>query len=230
MKAHGITDLGKVRQNNEDNFYCSLEDKLFIVADGLGGHSAGEVASSMTVEHVSKGKPKNIDDLIQLISEANTKVHEEAKRLGNDMGTTISALIIDNNDEIYIAHVGDSRIYMIRENEIYCITEDHTPVMESLREGLLTLAQSKNHPLRHMLSRTIGTQPEVEIDAINVDKIEGDIFVLCTDGLSNLHEDYEIRDIALKTPDNAEQIVKNLIESALDRGGTDNVSVISLVI
>ena len=197
MKANGISDVGKIRQNNEDSFYCSLETALFIVADGLGGHSAGEVASSMTVEHVSNGKPKNIDDLLLLISEANTKVHNEAKSVGNDMATTISSLILPEKNQVYIAHVGDSRIYLIRDNEIYCITEDHTPVMESLREGLLTLEQSKRHPLRHMLSRTIGTHPEVEIDAINIDILSGDIFVLCTDGLSNLHEDYEIRDIVL---------------------------------
>lgn len=230
MKAAGLTDVGKIRQNNEDNFYCSVENKLFVVADGLGGHSAGEVASAMAVSHLVAGQPNNINDLLILFTEANEKVHAESEKLVNNMGTTLSAMIFGSDFKIYIAHVGDSRIYLIRDNEIYCITEDHTPVMESLREGLLTLEQTRNHPLRHMLSRTIGTEPTVEVDAITLDVLPNDLYVLCTDGLSNLHTEWEIKEIVTKTLTNPQESTKNLINSALERGGMDNVTVVTVLI
>ncbi|MFN8577394.1 MAG: Stp1/IreP family PP2C-type Ser/Thr phosphatase [Candidatus Sericytochromatia bacterium] len=223
MKANGLSDVGKVRQNNEDNFYCGNEN-IFIVADGLGGHSAGEVASEMTVKHVSGNKPKTLDDLAQGIAEANHNVYTKAKELGNDMATTISAMLIYDN-KANIAHVGDSRIYLVRDDKIYPITDDHTPVMESLRAGLITEEQAKNHPLRHMLSRTIGTHFEVEIDTMLVDLVVNDIFVMCTDGLTNHLEDDDIYDI-VKASKNPEDTTKNLITMALHRGGSDNVTVV----
>lgn len=223
MKASGSSDVGKVRQNNEDNFYCGSEN-IFIVADGLGGHSAGEVASDMTVKHVSNGKPKNIEDLVQLIAEANNNVYNAAKKVGNDMATTISSLLILGN-EAYIAHVGDSRIYLIRDTNIYAITDDHTPVMESLRAGLISQEQAKSHPLRHMLSRTIGTHNEVEIDTVVIDLYADDTFVLCTDGLTNHLEENDIYDV-VSTSNTTEDAVKNLISLANHRGGSDNVTVV----
>lgn len=223
MKASGLSDVGKVRQNNEDNFYCGSEN-IFIVADGLGGHSAGEVASDMTVKHVSKGDPKNVEELVQLIAEANNNVFSAAKKVGNDMATTISSLLISGN-EAFIAHVGDSRIYLVRDNSIYAVTDDHTPVMESLRAGLITQEQAKTHPLRHMLSRTIGTHHEVEIDTIVIDLSENDTFVLCTDGLTNHLEEQDIYDIVVSS-NTPEETVKNLISLANHRGGSDNVTVV----
>ncbi len=223
MKANGLSDVGRVRQNNEDNFYCGSEN-IFIVADGLGGHSAGEVASEMTVKHISNGKPKNMDDLVQLIAEANNNVHNEAQSLDNDMATTVSAMIIDSA-KAYIAHVGDSRIYLVRDDRVYLITDDHTPVMESLRAGLITVEQAKIHPLKHMLSRTIGTHSEVEIDTIVIDLGVDDIFVLCTDGLSNLLEDDDIFDV-VKSSNLTEEIAQNLVTMANHRGGTDNITVV----
>lgn len=223
MKASGLSDVGKVRQNNEDNFYCGSEN-IFIVADGLGGHSAGEVASEMTVKHVSAGKPQNMDDLVQFIAEANNNVYNEAQKIGNDMATTISSMLITDK-KANIAHVGDSRIYLVRDEKIYAITDDHTPVMESLRAGLITEEQAKNHPLRHMLSRTIGTHFEVEIDTIIIDLAVGDIFVLCTDGLTNHLEEEDIFDI-VKASKNPEDTAKNLITMANHRGGSDNVTIV----
>jgi len=223
LKANGLSDVGRVRQNNEDNFYCGSEN-IFIVADGLGGHSAGEVASEMTVKHISNGKPKNMDDLVQLIAEANNNVHNEAQSLDNDMATTVSAMIIDSA-KAYIAHVGDSRIYLVRDDRVYLITDDHTPVMESLRAGLITVEQAKIHPLKHMLSRTIGTHSEVEIDTIVIDLGVDDIFVLCTDGLSNLLEDDDIFDV-VKSSNLTEEIAQNLVTMANHRGGTDNITVV----
>lgn len=223
MKASGLSDVGKVRQNNEDNYYCGSEN-IFIVADGLGGHSAGEVASEMTVKYVSDGKPQNIDELVQRIAEANNNVYSEAKKLGNDMATTISSMIITEGKS-FIAHVGDSRIYLVRDNKIYCITDDHTPVMESLRAGLITPEQARNHPLKHMLSRTIGTHSEVDIDTIAVELEAKDLFVLCTDGLSNLLEEEDIYDV-VKSSNGTAEIAKNLVAMANHRGGIDNITVV----
>lgn len=223
MKANGLSDVGRVRQNNEDNFYCGSEN-IFIVADGLGGHSAGEVASEMTVKHISSGKPKTMEDLVQLIAESNNNVHNEAKNIGNDMATTVSAMII-LEAKAHIAHVGDSRIYLVRDDRVYLITDDHTPVMESLRAGLITVEQARVHPLKHMLSRTIGTHSEVEIDTIVIDLGIGDIFVLCTDGLSNLLEDDDIFDVA-RSSNGTEETGKNLVAMANHRGGTDNITVV----
>ncbi|MBC7473877.1 MAG: Stp1/IreP family PP2C-type Ser/Thr phosphatase [Candidatus Sericytochromatia bacterium] len=224
MKAHGLSDVGKVRQNNEDNYYCGTTN-LFIVADGLGGHSAGEVASEMTVSYVANGKPQNVDDLVQRIAEANNNVFLEAKKLGNDMATTISAMLVTGGKS-YVAHVGDSRIYLIRADKIYAITDDHTPVMESLRAGLITEEQARTHPLKHMLSRTIGTHQEVEIDTISVDLEVKDIFVLCTDGLSNLLEEDDIYDVVKSSNNSTEEMCKKLVDMANHRGGVDNVTVV----
>jgi serine/threonine protein phosphatase PrpC len=224
VKASGLSDVGRVRQNNEDNFFCEPGNSFFIVADGLGGHSAGEIASEMAVAHVASSKPDSIESLVQAITESNTKVHQQAKTSKNDMATTISAMLIGQG-KAYVAHVGDSRIYLVRDDKIYCITDDHTPVMESLRAGLITEEQARNHPLKHMLSRTIGTHSQVEIDALTIDLVAHDTFVLCTDGLSNLLDEPDIYDI-VKSCDTTEEVSKNLVAMANHRGGTDNVTVV----
>lgn len=226
MQASGLSNVGKVRQNNEDNFFCSPENKLFVVADGLGGHSSGEVASEMTVSYLAENKPENIENLSKCINEANLLVYKKAREIKNDMATTISAMLICA-DKAFIGHVGDSRVYLIRNKEIYQITEDHTPVMESLRSGLITPEQARFHPMRHMLSRTIGTHPEVLVDSLILDIEAKDVFVLCTDGLSNLVEDQEILDIVIEQKKTL-AITQTLVDKALERGGVDNVTVICI--
>lgn len=224
MRSTGLSDVGKMRQNNEDSYFFNSDNKLFIVADGLGGHSAGEVASNMAVTHLSTNPPDNIDDLVERLTEANTKVHNEAQNLSNDMATTVSALMIYDS-KAHVAHVGDSRVYLIRTGNVYCITDDHTPVMESVRSGIITEEQAKYHPLRHMLSRTIGTQPQVDIDVMTVDVEVDDLFLLCTDGLSNLLEENDMFNI-ISTSSSLEEGAQNLIDLANERGGTDNITVV----
>lgn len=224
MKAAGLSDVGKMRQNNEDSYFFNPDKKLFIVADGLGGHSAGEVASNMSVTHLSTDPPQNIDELVERLTEANIKVYDEAQKLGNDMATTTSSLMVYEN-KAHVAHVGDSRVYLIRTGNVYCITDDHTPVMESVRSGIITEEQAKYHPLRHMLSRTIGTQPQVDIDVMTVDVEVDDIFLLCTDGLSNLLEETDMFNVVSVSP-TLEDGVQNLINLANERGGTDNITVV----
>ena len=226
MKSKGLSDVGKVRQNNEDSFYCNNDDKLFLVADGLGGHTAGEIASKIAVDLVVSNRPKTLEDLVDSLSQANTRVFEEAQVLGNDMATTMSAMIIDE-DKAYIAHVGDSRIYLVRGSSIHCITNDHTPVMDSLRAGLITEEQAKYHPLKHMLSRTVGTHQSVEIDPIIVELLPEDVFILCTDGLSNLLENEDIFFIVKANHEiDPDVITKDLVDTALERGGIDNTTVV----
>jgi protein phosphatase len=228
VKCSALSDLGKNRKNNEDSYYCSQDNNLFIVADGLGGHSAGEIASSMAVQYIVNKNPQSLDDLIKAISEANNHVYTEAKKLKSDMATTISTLLIKDS-KAYIGHVGDSRIYLIRGEIVYRLTDDHTPVMEYLRAGLITEEQAKYHPLKHMLSRTIGTHSQVEIDALTIDIEENDFFIMCTDGLSNVVDETDMYDIYIKTS-NIENIPRHLVELANHRGGPDNITVVCVKI
>jgi protein phosphatase len=228
VKCAALSDLGKNRKNNEDSYYCQENSNLFIVADGLGGHSAGEIASDMATQYIVKQNPQNIDDLIKAIAESNNYVYAEAKKLKNDMATTISSLIIKDS-KAYIGHVGDSRIYLIRGENVYRLTDDHTPVMESLRSGLITEEQAKNHPLKHMLSRTIGTYPQVEVDALTIDIEENDFFIMCTDGLSNVVNENDMYDI-YKKAENINTIPQQFVDLANYRGGPDNITVICIKI
>lgn len=226
MKCSALSDLGKNRKNNEDSFYCKDDNNLFIVADGLGGHSAGEIASDMATQYVAKENPQSIEDLLKSIAEANTLVYNEAKHLKNDMATTLSSLLIKEN-KAYIGHVGDSRIYLIRAEIVYRLTDDHTPVMETLRAGLITEEEAKHHPLKHMLSRTIGINPTVEIDALTIDIEENDFFIMCTDGLSNVVEETDMYNIYINNND-INDIPKAFVDLANDRGGPDNITVVCI--
>lgn len=228
MKCIALSDLGKNRKNNEDSYYCQENSNLFIVADGLGGHSAGEIASDMATQYIVRQNPQSIDDLIKVIAESNNHVYTEAKKLKNDMATTISSLIVKDS-KAYIGHVGDSRIYLIRGETVYRLTDDHTPVMESLRAGLITEEQAKYHPLKHMLSRTIGTHPQVEVDALTIDIEENDFFIMCTDGLSNVVNENDMYDIYKKT-ENINNIPQQLVDLANHRGGPDNITVVCIKI
>ncbi|GIW21027.1 MAG: protein-serine/threonine phosphatase [Candidatus Sericytochromatia bacterium] len=228
MKCSALSDLGKNRKNNEDSFYCKDGSNLFIVADGLGGHSAGEIASDMATQYVVNKNPQDLEELLNAVTEANSHVYNEAKKLKNDMATTISAMLIKNG-KAYIAHVGDSRIYLIRGETVYRLTDDHTPVMESLRSGLITEEQARYHPLKHMLSRTIGTHNQVEVDILQIDIEENDFFIMCTDGLSNVVSEYDMYDIFLNEQD-INKIPKNLVDLANFRGGPDNITVVCVKI
>jgi len=228
VKFRALSDLGKNRKNNEDSFYCKEGSNLFIVADGLGGHSAGEIASDMATQYIVNKNPQTSEELLQAITEANNHVYTEAKKIKNDMATTISAMII-KGQKAYIGHVGDSRIYLIRGEVVYRLTDDHTPVMESLRAGLITEEQAKYHPLKHMLSRTIGTHNQVEVDILSIDIEENDFFIMCTDGLSNVVNEHDMYDIFIRE-DNINEIPKHLVDLANHRGGPDNITVVCVKI
>lgn len=234
-----LSDVGCVRELNEDSgTFVEPDDPelrakkglLLIVADGMGGHSAGEVASKMAVELITQTYYEHNGDpqaaLKKAFREANRAIHKAAEKdaTKTGMGTTCTALVLQNGTAIS-AHVGDSRLYLVRDGAIYLLTEDHSAVMEMVKAGLLTLEQARHHPDKNVILRAMGSHPEVEVTTWEqpFPVKAGDRFLLCSDGLYDLIEDEEIRQIVgLGDPQSACQ---NLIALAKERGAHDNVTV-----
>jgi len=233
------SDVGCVRELNEDSGrYVQPEDPevlshkgvLVVVADGMGGHSAGEVASRLAVEVVTRAYYEDSDDprtaLENAFHEANHEIHKAAEKDASKtgMGTTCTALVLQNGTAIS-AHVGDSRLYLVREDSIYLMTEDHSAVMEMVKAGLITLEQARHHPEKNVILRAMGSHPEVEVTTWQepFPVRAGDHFLLCSDGLYDLVEDEEIKQLVmLSAPPTA---CENLIALAKERGGHDNITV-----
>ena len=243
IESAGKTDVGKSRSNNQDSLAISDSISLYVVADGMGGHSGGERASKLTVDTVSeylerklKDKNLNIEQTIEEIGKgislANTKVREEAKINAelNGMGTTLVSLHIYENEEqkreAIIANVGDSRAYLIRNRKIEQITEDHSLLNEQIKGGLLKPEDSADFPYRNVITRAIGIKENEEADFIRRPVEPNDIFLLCSDGLHGLVSDSEMMEIVDKNQPNLEKACKTLIDMANDKGGSDNITVI----
>jgi len=245
LKFSARSDCGRVREKNEDSFLvlfeqCNIRYPVFLVADGMGGHNGGEIASSMLTEYI---KNKILDNperlqaqderesfIKEIIHDANKiiflKSKEETDLSG--MGTTITmAVLLDS--EVLFAHAGDSRAYIIRESEIIKVTEDHSYVQELVNSGQISSEEAEIHPKRNMITRAIGTEDDIEIDFYLHSIQSGDYIVLCSDGLTNMVEQNEIIDI-LHRQCSVENKVTELINLANDRGGTDNITVIVLSI
>jgi PPM family protein phosphatase len=239
VSACGKTDAGLKRRSNEDSFVIELDYGLFIVADGMGGHTAGDMASSMAVKIVRDFIKKALSDSeitwpfgldhslpieINAISSgirlANKYIFNEPK----DMGTTMVVLLIKDNKAV-ICHVGDSRLYRIRDNAIEQITEDHSLVADEIKKGTITKEQAKNYSLRHVITMAIGMNADIRCDC----KVEGvrseDMFLLCSDGLSGMLEDSEILNITTKE-NRIERCCERLIRMANEKGGDDNITAI----
>ena len=226
-KIFQATHVGKVRYNNEDSLIV-IEPKTCVVADGMGGASAGEVASQMLIETVKNflaksPRPWNENILAQAILLANDKILNTARRHEeyHGMGTTATILSLDGG-LAYSAHVGDSRIYLLRNNSFQQLTEDHSYVETLVRRGELTEEEARFHPMKNVLTQAVGAMSNLQIDKARFSVERGDIFLLCTDGLTNMVDDASIFKI-LQTADNPADA---LIEAALDAGGRDNISVI----
>ena len=226
-KIFQATHVGKVRYNNEDSLIV-IEPETFVVADGMGGASAGEVASQMLVETVKNflsktPKPWDENILAQTILLANDKILNTARRHEeyHGMGTTATILSLDGG-LAYFAHVGDSRLYLLRNNLFQQVTEDHSYVETLVRRGELTAEEARFHPMKNVLTQAVGAMANLQIDKANFPVERGDVFLLCTDGLTNMVEDELIVKI-LKTAHNP---AESLIEAALNAGGRDNISVI----
>lgn len=221
-----LTDIGRVRTHNEDSVLA--QPPLFVVADGLGGHEAGEVASSIAVETLRDHAPRRPDAkaLARAVRAANREVMRAAREgFGKQgMGTTMTAAIVEGT-RIALAQVGDSRAYLMHEGVISRITEDHSMVADMIRRGQLTEAESRYHPNRSVITRALGTDPNMTADPYEFDAEPGDRLLLCSDGLTAMLEDAAIGDAlaAYKDPAIAARM---LVDAANDAGGHDNVSVI----
>ena len=240
IKVYGNTNIGRVRKNNEDAYGIYPELSLFIVADGLGGHAGGEVASRLAVETIKDGLVSTEsyrpsveikDGIIEAIRGANDRIIQQANIMYDlkGMGTTVVVVKLEE-DNAMIAHVGDSRMYLIRKNKITQITKDHTVVEEYIRLGLLTLQEALYHPNRHMLSRALGVSYDIDVDVADIQIAEGDIIILCTDGLTNMLSEKEILSAITELMPSPEKITDRLITLANNHGGIDNITVITICV
>ncbi|MDX6379537.1 MAG: family protein phosphatase [Rubrobacteraceae bacterium] len=231
LEHHGVTDPGKVRQNNEDSFLVGegRDETLFVVADGIGGFEAGEVASSIAVDVLKNvGPSESLEDAIR---EANRRILAAAR--GDEklagMGTTVVAMRFGGTEEepvTQISHVGDSRAYLLRDGELQPITEDHSLVAELVRSGDLTRAQASEHPQKNLITRALGAEDEVEVDTAVLPVEPGDRLVLCSDGLTDMVPESKMLHLLTSSPEDPEKATRALVVAALEAGGVDNVTVV----
>jgi protein phosphatase len=226
----GKTDKGLVRKENEDAFCIEKDVGLLAIADGMGGHASGEVASKMAIEILKESVKKEGEPLPDRLSSgvklANRAIYEAAQSQSqlNGMGTTLTALQLNGN-RLSIAHVGDSRAYLIRGGVIEQITDDHTIVSEQVARGMITREEAARSDMRNILSRALGIAPEVDMDMEEVTVSEGDRLVLCSDGLSELISDDEILS-EVRSNRRPDLACSELVNLANQRGGNDNITVI----
>ena len=238
VKAFATSDVGKARELNEDYFYISYPDdpiQLFILADGMGGYSGGEIASKMAVTAAknyilsnyekSKQSRESLLELVRSSSQyANMVVYEKAKENAEltNMGTTLDVCLIHQN-KVFISHIGDSRIYRKRKDFFRKLTKDHSYVQQLMDEGKITKEESLNHPKKNMLMKALGCTPFIEPDAMVRGFLKDDVFLMCSDGLTNMVPEEEICRIIRENPTDA---TKLLVQQANDLGGRDNITAI----
>jgi protein phosphatase len=236
VSAAGHSDVGHVRKSNQDSFGMSPDCGLYIVADGMGGHAGGEVASRIAVQTIQSDfiageatlpGPLGMMRLLTAIQHANQEIYEmgEINPTLNGMGTTVVAILADPTDT-QIGFVGDSRAYLYRAYTLRQVTEDHTLVNAYIKQGLLTPEAAAHHPMRHVLNRALGTQSTVEVDTVRIQPLPEDIFLLCSDGLSNKLNEDEIGAILARSSKNLDEAALTLIEAAKRKGGEDNITVL----
>jgi protein phosphatase len=221
------SDTGRQRRVNEDAFFA--RSPLFVLADGMGGAQAGEVASRVAAETFAAGLPDEggpEQRLAARVVEANTRIHElsQADRDRAGMGTTLTAAYVDA-DEIAIAHVGDSRAYLLRDGELTRLTRDHTLVDELVRRGKLTEEEAAEHPQRSIITRALGPEPDVEIDTLTCRAQAGDVVLLCSDGLTSMVSEADVEAIMARAT-SLEAAGRALVAAANDAGGRDNITVL----
>lgn len=240
-----ITDVGKKREINEDNFYISKDDGLYLLADGMGGHLAGDMASKLAVDTIAsfikstgvdrevtwpyrrdEKLPYEANRLIIAIKFANKKIFNVAKEKElTGMGTTVASLLF-HGENVYLCHVGDSRAYRIRNGKIAQLTEDHSLLNFTMKTNPMTTEEIENFPFKNVITRAIGIEEDVEVD-MNVEQIsEGDYYLLCSDGLSNFVSDEQIVDTVVKGKKDLLKACKGLISHANNKGGGDNITVV----
>lgn len=221
------SDLGRQRQGNEDSFF--VRAPLFAVADGMGGARAGEVASGMAVASFDGGLPEGAppaEGLVQIIAAANRRIHEHAQadadRAG--MGTTLTVAYVGDG-EVTIAHVGDSRAYLLRAGDLIRLTRDHSLVGELVARGKLTEEEAETHPQRSVITRAVGSEPDVQVDVQAYQARDGDLFLICSDGLTSMVPEPSLKPL-LERAGSLEEAGRELIAAANEAGGRDNITVV----
>lgn len=242
MKAVGKCVTGMQRENNEDAIFLSDDSgsmkDIYVVADGMGGHNAGEVASNGAIEAFQEYLERNreklnadediFDMLVGAVTYANSVIYQKAQELQQyaGMGTTFTAVAI-RDSKLYIVHVGDSRLYVYRSGVLKQMTKDHSYVMEMVKWGKMTLEEAKNHPSRNVITRALGTAETVEIDTVIEQLYNHDIVLLCSDGLSGMLTAADMEAILAENR-SLKEAVEKLVQCANEKGGSDNISVILL--
>jgi PPM family protein phosphatase len=244
--AAGLTDVGRKRDHNEDSFLIDEDLKLFVVADGMGGHAGGGTASRIAVETIdielrqarsSQGSvleaqtplqdspvPEAIRAAVERACMAIYSKAQEDDRL-KGMGTTVISLLM-KDDQAFFAHVGDSRAYLIRGDLIQQISEDHSLVNEQIKAGMITAEEAKHSKYKNIITRSVGFEEEVQVDVMGLLSEPGDVFILCSDGLANMMEDTEILEVVRHVP--LVDVPKTLVDLANERGGDDNITVVAV--
>jgi PPM family protein phosphatase len=246
VSAQGISDVGRKRDHNEDTLLLDGELGLYIVADGMGGHQGGGTASRLAVETIREDvraardrdpsllaftgplESSPLRDVLRTAVERACKNIFQAAQGDPDlqgMGTTVTALVVGPQNA-FVAHVGDSRCYLLRGGAIFQISEDHSLVNEQLKAGAITPEEARTSRFRNIITRSVGFEEQVAVDLLGLDLESGDRLVVCCDGLSNLVEDQEIQDIVAGSP--LDEAPRRLVDLANDRGGDDNITVIVL--
>jgi protein phosphatase len=220
------TDPGKRRRRNEDAYV--VEPPLFAVADGMGGAQAGEIAARIAATSLRESSGRSGEEaVVELIKEANRRVFEAAAgdEARSGRGTTITAALVEG-DRVQIGHVGDSRAYRIRDGRLEQLTEDHSLVAELVRSGKLSPEEADVHPQRSVITRTVGTDPDVDVDTFSIDARPGDVFVLCSDGLTTMVADESILELVERNRANLDKTAKALVDAANKGGGEDNITIV----
>ncbi len=235
LGAAASTDVGLCRQANEDSFAMAPKVGLYLVADGMGGHKAGQIASRLAIEctvraiEVLESKPVSpLEKLRHAVTCANREIHERAERNAElrGMGTTLVAILVEQG-RVALAHVGDSRAYRIRRGRIRLLTDDHSIVGELLRRRKISEDDAREHPHRHVLTKALGVAPSAQPDLAELTPLPGDTFVLCSDGLTTHLQDGEILDVVEQDRE-LQKTCDALVASANQRGGLDNITILML--
>jgi serine/threonine protein phosphatase PrpC len=222
IRVGATSDIGQVREGNEDSYL--IEDPLYAVADGMGGHRGGEVASNLALQTIQRMFSAQEGSLTEQVEQANRAVFERSQ---NDrdvagMGTTLTAALVQG-EQVRLAHVGDSRAYLFRDGELNLLTEDHTLVHKMLLEGEISESEAETHPHRSILTRALGVDGSVQVDEGMVEMVDGDRLLLCTDGLTGMVGDDQIKSVLGKTRD-PQEAVDRLVREANRAGGIDNIT------
>ena len=227
IRHAGDTSPGRRRIRNEDAFV--RDPPLFAVADGMGGAQAGELASGLAADALrerSRGAATE-ERLAELLREANRRVYARASEdaAASGMGTTVTVALVEG-DRVLFGHVGDSRAYLIRDGELSQITDDHSLVAELVRSGRLSPEEAEGHPQRSVITRALGTDSEVDVDTFSIEARPGDLFLICSDGLSSMVDDRTILEVAERYRENLDEAVRALLTAANIAGGEDNITVV----